>query len=142
MYRSIVIMHPFVTIVCTYIYIECSTVSTEPVSFNTMYVFNRLYHLVQCSLAMCRGWIMPMCTGSTISTNVILVTTPSTQGCIMILMMNTWCVLPFMGYPHFSLTGTIGWHPRIVISLGSTHSWPSRRVRGVTASMIATIGYH
>jgi len=52
MYRSIVMVHPFVTIVCTYIHIECLTAFTEPVSFNTMYVFNRSYNLVQCSLAM------------------------------------------------------------------------------------------
>jgi len=38
--------------------------STEPVSLDTMYVFNRSYHSVQCSLAMCVEDVMGELGGS------------------------------------------------------------------------------
>jgi hypothetical protein len=36
----------------TDIHIGCSTASIEPVSFGTLYVFDRVYHSVQCNLSM------------------------------------------------------------------------------------------
>ena len=39
------------------IYIECSTAATEPVSFDTVYMFDRSYHSVQCSLGMWSGTV-------------------------------------------------------------------------------------